>query len=286
MSYDLFLKPRDEDFSLELFESYFKDRRNYSVEGLQAWYQNDDTGVYFAFEFQENEEIEEECFPIAFNMNYFRPSFFIQEAEPEVTAFVSRFDMTVEDPQVKGMGVGEYNSDKLVSGWLYGNEFGYQSILKDHSEVHSLPSNQLKKTWEWNYGREALQNDATDDVFVPSIMLLVYQQKIVTACVWPDAIPSIIPPVDILLIGRKDLAPRKFLKKTEDMVVGNWDEFQPLLESQKSKMLGEAFYMHYHKAPEQITKHIQQMKPIDLTAFERLSFDQVLDMELVEKYAA
>ena len=286
MSYDLFLRPRNELFSFESFESYFKDRSNYSVEGSLAWYQNEDTGVYFVFEHQDKEENEEEYFPIAFNMNYFRPSFFIREAEPEVTAFISRFDLTVEDPQVNGMGTGEYNSEKLVSGWLYGNEFGYQSILKDHSEVHSLPSSQLEKAWEWNHGKEKLQNEVTDDVFVPSIMLINYQQKIVTACVWPDAIPSIIPPVDILLVGRKELAPRKLFTKAEDMAIGNWDEIQPLLDSHKNKMHGEAFYLSYQKVPEKIKNYIQHMKPIDLSSLERLSFDQVLDRELVEKYAA
>ncbi len=284
MSYDLFLKPRGGDFALADLESYFGEREHYSFEGTQAWYQNEATGVYFVFEYREEEEDEGEYFPIAFNMNYFRPSFFIREAEPEVTAFIAEFDLTVDDPQVNGMGTGEYDPEKFNRGWLNGNEFGYQSILRDHPHTFSLPSARLEQAWQWNHGREKLQFEATEDVFVPGIMLLNYRQQTVTACVWPDAIPSILPPVDILLIGRKELAPRRFFKRTEDMVIGNWDEMRPLLDSHKTRMQGDAFYLRYEKVPAQLKRHIQQMKPIDLDSLERLPFDQVLDRELVEKY--
>lgn len=284
MSYDLFMKPKNEDVSIERFQSYFEGRKNYSVEGSQAWYQNEETGVYFVFEYQGKEDGEEEYFPLAFNMNYFRPTFFVQEAESEVRKFISKFSLSVEDRQINGMGVGEYNSEKFISGWLHGNEFGYQIALKDNPEIHTLPSSRLEDAWAWNSNREKLQNEVTDDVFVPSIMLLNYQGQTVTACVWPDAIPSIIPPVDILLIGRKELGPRRFFKKLEDMVIGTWSEIQPLLESNKNRMQGNAYYLYYDSVPSEIKKSIQKLTPIDLGTLERLTADQVLNEELVEKY--
>lgn len=286
MSYDLFMKPKNGDVLFEHFQSYFESRKNYSIEGPQAWYQNEETGVYFVFEYQGVEEGEEENFPLAFNMNYFRPSFFVQEAEPEIREFISKFDLTVDDPQTNGMGVGEFSSEKFVSGWLHGNEFGYQSILRDNPEVHTLPSIQLEKVWAWNFSKERLQNEVTDDVFVPSIMIFNYQGKTVTACVWPDAIPSIIPPVDILLIGRKKLAQRKFFRKVEDMAIGTWNVVQPLLDRHKNKMQGEAYYLYYQAVPSEIKQKIRSLTPLDVATLERLSVDQVLNRELVQKYVA
>ena len=286
MSYDLFFKPKSGKFSKEQFDSYFDGREGYAIEGTQAWYQNEATGVYFVFEFQEQEDDEEDYFPVAFNMNYFRPTFFVKEAEPEVLDFVSKFDFKVEDPQMNGMGSGNFDQKKFRSGWLHGNEFGYQSILKDHPEVFSLPTKTLEDAWAWNINKESLQEQVTEDVFVPTIMLLKYEDKVVTACVWPDAIPSIIPPVDILLIGRKQLAPRKLFKKVEDMAIGTWGDIKPLLERHKKKMHGDAYYLHYQTVPNDIKKHIKDLRSFDISSLERFSADQVLDAELVKKYAA
>ncbi len=286
MSYDLFLKPKSGGLSKEQFDSYFQGRDKYNLEGSQAWYQNEATGVYFVFEYQDTEDGEPDYYPIAFNMNYFRPSYFVNEAEPEVIEFISKFNLQVDDPQTKGMGSGDFNVDKFRSGWLHGNEFGYQSILKDHPEVFCLPTKKLEDFWSWNKNKESLQESVTDDVFVPSIMLLNYEGRVVTACVWPDAIPSIIPPVDILLIGRKELAPRKLFKKVEDMALGIWESVKPILDKHKLKMQGDAYYLHNHSVPNEIKKYIQTLNPFDVSSLERLSVDQVLNEELVKKYVA
>lgn len=284
ISYDLFLKPRNGPFSSEQFASYFQSRPNYTVEGSQAWYQNEATGVYFVFEFQEEDDEDETYYPAAFNMNYFRPTFFVKEAEPEVSAFITTFDMEVDDPQMEGMGTGDYNPEKFTSGWLHGNEFGYLSILKDHPDVITLPTKTLDQVWSWNFNRARLQESLTDDVFVPSILLISYQGSFLTACVWPDAIPSIIPPVDILLIGRKELAPRKLFRKVEDMAIGYWKDLEPLLERSKSRMEGSAYVLDYQSVPADIVTYIKSLDPVDMGALQRASADQVLDAELVKKY--
>jgi hypothetical protein len=284
MSYDLFLKPKSGEFSKKQFDAYFTSREHYTLEGSQAWYQNEATGVYFVFEYQDKEDAEEGYYPIVFNMNYFRPTYFIKEAEPEVIELKSKFNLEVDDPQTHGMGSGDFDEDKFKSGWLHGNEFAYQSILKDNSDVFSLPTKKLEDVWSWNNNKESLQEQTEDDVFVPSIMLLNYEGRVVTACVWPDAISSIIPPVDILLIGRKELAPRKLFKKVEDMVLGDWGQLMPIFEKHKAKMQGDAYYLHYHSVPNEIKKHIQNLKSFDISSLERLSVDQVLNEELVKKY--
>lgn len=285
MSYDLFLKPKDGKFLEIDFKNYFANRKNYNLEGDQAWYENEETGVYFLFELQEPDDLEEgeEFYPVAFNMNFFRPSYFVNEAEPEVKKFINSFSLSVFDPQNNGMGTGEYNSEKLIEGWLHGNEFGYSAILKDNPEAHSLPSEVLQGMWEWNYNREQLQESVPDDVFVPKIMLLLSQGKPVTAAVWPDAIPSIIPEVDILLIGRKDLAPKKFFKKVEDTAIGKWLDFQPLLEKYKTKMESNGYYLFYKDVPKEIRDAVKALSPSDEN-LEGASYDRILDRELVDKY--
>jgi hypothetical protein len=83
MSYDLFfLTPSMESSSAE-FNRYFAQRPNFSMKDRQAWYQNDDTGVYFSFEHVEHGD-EPAGYWVQFNINYARPRFFALEALPEV----------------------------------------------------------------------------------------------------------------------------------------------------------------------------------------------------------
>src|SRR5690349_4007908 len=104
MSYDLYFLRRPEQAALsrEEFSAYFANRPNYTVQGSQAWYANEDTGVYFSFGFGDGsdgveDEPEEDLEPppdeltstgLSFNINYFRPHFFGLEAEPELAAVV------------------------------------------------------------------------------------------------------------------------------------------------------------------------------------------------------
>ena len=99
MSYDLYFRSRSPGtrFSSEDFEAYFQPRHWYEVKNSQAWYRNNDSGVYFVFEYNDPDtdsetgaehETESGLFPVSFNMNYFRPHPFGLEAEPEVAAFV------------------------------------------------------------------------------------------------------------------------------------------------------------------------------------------------------
>ncbi len=54
-------------------------------------------------------------------MNFYRPHFFALEALPELEVFVEAFDLTVEDPQVGGMGEREFVGFLFGSGWSEGN---------------------------------------------------------------------------------------------------------------------------------------------------------------------
>ncbi len=275
MSYDLFMKKRSGKYTLDEFNGYFLGRPFYEIQGEQAWYQNEDTGVYFMFEYQGGDD-----YPIAFNMNYFRPSYFVNEAEPEVAAFIENNDIIVDDPQMGGMGQGEFDKSKFISGWKQGNEFGFKAILQHQEQqldILTLPSEQLEKIWSWNFNQIRVQESVGEDMFIPRIMLLQNNEDVITVCVWPDGIPIAIPPVDYVLIGRTALG------ADEETALCSWNDVQPILEAHSVKMLGDAYYLYYDIVPEDIEQFIFGLDAFDPSHLAGLPVDQVLDRELVEK---
>lgn len=288
MSYDLYLKPKNGAFSADDLVRYFSGRKHYTVEDGQAWYSNEDTGVYFVFEMNEPDEDDQGGghYPVLFNMNFFRPSYFVNEAEPELSSFVAQFEMEADDPQNEGMGCGDYDREKFVSGWLHGNDFGYRALLGENPEVETLPADTLRRMWAWNFNRAALQDSITDDVFVPRIVLASHKGATVTACVWPDAIPTLVPEVDILLIGRQSLAPRRLFRRKEDLAIAPWPQFLPLFEKYKTRMLDGAWYLHYGAPPAEVRAAVKQLEPSPQDELTLLAYDQVLDREAAQQYTA
>src|SRR5262245_23974370 len=118
MSYDLFFYRDKEQPAIPgtAFQKYFRARAHYQVKDSQAWYENEDSGVYFSFDYRERKE-EEGTGNVSFNMNYNRPHIFGLEAELEVSAFVQFFRVLVDDPQDAGMGQGAYTPQGFLQGW-------------------------------------------------------------------------------------------------------------------------------------------------------------------------
>jgi hypothetical protein len=286
MSYDLFFRPRSGEVTTAQFLDYFSARPHFRVEGSQAWYENEDSGVYFVFEPASASEEGEPNYPFTFNINFFRPSYFIHEAEPEVSALVRHFDFTVMDPQAEGMGEGEYRAEQLISGWHHGNEFGYSAVLAnqdDRPELFSLPKDTLHRVWKWNLGRDSLQDGLEEDQFVPKVMFLQIDGETTTAAVWPDAIPIVLPQVDWLIVGREELAPRRFLRKEKDSVFVRWGDIGGLIQKHDSRKRPGAFDLCYVKPPSDLADFVRGLVAAKPNVV-GLSADRVLDRELVEKY--
>jgi hypothetical protein len=87
-----------------------------------------------------------------------------------------------------------------------------------------------------------------------------------------------------LLIGRKALAPRKLFRRKEDMAIGKWEDFLPLFERHKNKTHENGYYLNYSSVPQDIKRAITLLPPSEHGKLEGLSYDQVLDREIVEKY--
>ena len=287
MSYDLYFKsrvgkaaPRVEDFA-----AFFRARPNYEVSEQQAIYQNEATAVYFIFDIGDvgNEE-QPDLAPVSFNLNYFRPHVFGLEAEPEVMAFVQRFDLLVSDPQTSGMGDGEYSSEGFLRGWNAGNELGYRAILKPEEKPPlTLPTAEIENCWRWNKAKEGLQEKLGDDVFVPRFMYLNRNGKVATTVVWPDGIPIAMPETDTVLIQRKTILPKRFFRASEDQVLATWNEIEPLVR-QFPLEHGAIPYrlLSYSSVPASVASHLVRLQPMK-EKLEGVGADTILNAELVEK---
>lgn len=289
MSYDLYFKPRSGEISGEEFRSFFSDRKHYDPEKRGSFYLNHDTGVYFSFDFtnQKGDEGDPEDpsnrFPLSFNINYFRPSYFILEAEPEVTELVQRFDLTVHDPQLDGMGEGPYDKALLISGWAAGNAFAYSAMLARVRDVLTLPTDRLLEIWRWNYARADLQRTVGGAKFVPIIFGVQMETGVATVCAWADAVPSILPKVDYLFLSRRELAPKRFFVRRPDDIFVAWDDVAAMIEAHVAPgTVHGGFELSYGAPPPDVVNLVQR-----LTSRARPTagapWDQVLDHELVEK---
>src|SRR5262249_15239827 len=156
--YDLFFRSPDASLTPAQFEGHFLFRPNYQVNSGHAFYENEDTGVYFSFDLTEDDSEDSTSSHASFNLNYYRPHFFGLEAAPAVAAFVERCRLHVEDPQVNGMGTGPFTSEGFLKGWNAGNLFGYQALQDSGRIPPAYTTAGLEQAWKWNVHRTKLQN--------------------------------------------------------------------------------------------------------------------------------
>jgi len=292
MSYDLFFHRRDGSaIAADDFNAHFASRENYGEGGQPGFYANEDTGVYFQFALSDDRDSDEKQQPAAatFNINYIRPHIFGLEAEPELTAFVNRFDLTVEDPQMNGMGTGEYSREGFLSGWNAGNDFGYAGMARQSGAAlaeHVLPTERIERCWRWNLARRRLQQQLGDDVFVPRIMFIVVEAKLLTVSAWPDAIPVALPQVDAAIVGRDELAPRRLFGRRKDTCLAPATEMQSVLAAFPTAGEDDPYrLLRYTRQPPALVAFVRSLRPLadKLTG---VAVDKILNAELVQKALA
>ena len=167
MGYDLFLT--SPSLSADRFVRHFANRPHYNSPGS---YINEDTGVYFQFEYSTDSDRQSSSEGrVAFSLNYIRPHVFGLEAEPEVAAFVEAFDCKITDPQSEGMGSGPYSSEGFLRGWNKGNRVGYEVIAERTDLTRNLIVDEaaIEKVWLWNFHRQVRQSEFGEDRFLPRL---------------------------------------------------------------------------------------------------------------------
>jgi hypothetical protein len=260
------------------------------VENGQAFYENEDTGVYFSFDHnsQPPEDDDGVDHSASFNINYFRPHYFALEAEPEIAEFIRHFGFSILDYQNDGMEKGPYSKEGFLNGWNHGNEFGYHAVLRQNppsSPPHSLPTTELESIWQWNYVKGARQEQSTEEIFIPNIFFILVDGALGSTCVWPDAISTLIPSVDFLYVPRKELAPKKrFQEPEEDFCLVSRAAYRTALQSYATNEFGRAaFKLPTPDTPQAIKHYVRNLEPFEGN-ITRLGYDSVLNSELVKKY--
>ena len=190
------------------------------MSGYQAWYRNDDTNVYFCFDYdaigslEDEENIDPELLPINFTLNFLRPHVFALEAGPELEAFIQHFNLTVSDPQLEGMGDGDFTPSGFMAGWNHGNEFALKSLLESNENskpILKISSEDIDRAWRWNYHRAALQEEVGPQIQVPRIIFVKTADGVQTSILWLDALQILLPRVQTILAFRDRLAQRSYL---------------------------------------------------------------------------
>lgn len=284
MSYDLSFSRRDGGaLAASDFAAWFRGRPGYELKDAQAWYSNDDTGVYFGFEHADGDaEAAAPRSVASFNLNFFRPPFFALEAAPELTAFVQRFDLVVSDPQTQGMGEGEFSEEGFLRGWNAGNRFGYAAIVHQHpdSAFPAAPEAKLLAAWRWNRARAELQAGLGESAFVPRVMFFAIDGETRSAVIWGDAIPVLLPAVDMVLVARQELAPRRLFGRKMDVCAVPWGELMPVVGSYPVAQEPQRHLRLLHeRPPRELVDWVRGLKPAQ--ALQTLPFEQLLSAELL-----
>lgn len=302
MSYDLFFSVREgfPAISDEEFAAYFKGRRHYQINDTQAWYENKDTGVYFSFDYGDeefddedinvddegaalDEDDPEEEFPsfASFNLNFNRPSFFVLEADIEVRQFVGNFDLVIHDPQSDRQG--EYLSEEFISTWSQSNA-GICSFMATESQPESYlyKGDELKRIWQWNYQREDKQVEIGDNIYVPSISFLEMNGEVKSCVIWGDGMAILLPKVDVLVLARDELKSGSGSKQGDEpeYSVVEWSDIESLLRHYPQNDLPiENFILDYEFVPETIELFFRKQAISGQDAIKALSRDTIKDIE-------
>ena len=215
MSFDLyFCRPDGSLPSVPELKEYFSASPFFQVTdvsegGVEFWYQNEATGVYCSFSYSPldaNELAGCGSSGLSFNLNYNRPSFFAYETMPLVEAFSERFNLLVEDSQEET--VGRANASGLIESWRSHNAKAMGAMTEvakeEDVELHYLHEQRATGWWRYMRVRQEIEDTMTEDVFIPSLMLLMSPEKqLFTMMVGPKGIAQLFPPCDYVYVQRE-----------------------------------------------------------------------------------
>ena len=230
MSFDLyFYKKKVNRLTEEQVAEYLSNNLGHNVsEHPKQWhYENPDTGVYFLIDWNEPEDEAEriEIFDnfkdykylnFSFSINFFRPRFFGLEIFPIIEKFVKDLDLYVLDSQDE---TDPDNPRKFPMGYFQEQWIRHNDRVTidqfNKLKFEYLPVDKSNYLWWYQTHKEALENSLVENIFVPRYYILKSNDdgQLYTACVWPNHIPIILPPVDYLIIYKKN---KKLFKTVEE----------------------------------------------------------------------
>ena len=211
MSFDLYFCARDGSTpSIPRLREYFSSLPLFQVTevadgGVEFLYENEATGVYCIFSYSPIDAAElEGCGSsgLTFNLNYIRPSFFAFEILPLVEDFCKHFHFIVENPQDET--VAPADAATLISSWRSHNARAVGALAKTNDvALHYLQESSATAWWRYMNARQRIENAITEDIFVPSPLILMNPaSQLFTLMLWPKGISQFLPPSDYVYVQR------------------------------------------------------------------------------------
>lgn len=230
MSYDLyFYKHKDNNLTEKECAGYLTANLPFTnTEHPKQWhYENPETGVYFIIDWNEsNTEAEEimlfDSFPefvnLNFNLsvNFFRPDYFGVEIFPVIEKLIADLDLYVLNPQdeVNADNPAKFSSGYFLEQWIRHNKRVSAEKFEELG-FNYMPAEKSDYIWNYLFHKAELEGNIKEDIFVPGYFILKCKGtgQLYTACVWPNHIPLILPPVDFVVIQKMY---RKLFKEVEE----------------------------------------------------------------------
>ena len=131
-----------------------------------------------------------------------------------------------------------------------------------------------------------IQHQYGESLFVPPIRAAVINGALRPTIVWGDAIPTLIPEVETLIVAREELAPRTmfgFWRRRLDYSIVTQDRIDGIL----SGFTDEGYPLrvripNYSDPPETIRSFVAEL-PRFVGELRMVSMDQVLDQNLLRQ---
>jgi len=220
MSYDLyFYKTKHNTLTEQAVSDYLNKTLPFNISDYsRQWnYENPETDVYFLIDWNDpntdKEDIEIwdsfdefEYLNFSFSINFFRPRYFALEIFPIIEKLIDELDLYILNSQDEDDAENPRKFEKgyLQDQWIRHND---QVSVSNFVELNFkfMPPEKSNAMWWFQLHRTELQDSFVEDIFVPGFFVINNKEdnKLYTACVWPQHIPIILPVVDYVIIQKE-----------------------------------------------------------------------------------
>jgi len=286
MAYEVYLKFKDKEMSLEAFLELFSKRNNCRVDGERVIYENADTGVGFYYDYMPEEDKDasnvrsDGVYRVALGIEYCQPAFFFVEALYELYDLIENHGFVLYDPQIeKKLTKKTFNDDDLFEGWRECNQDAVReymmSLGPEMDDVPVMPYDAIRMMWEWNYYISSLREMLDEKMQIPTIQAVVLEDEDLTAVVWKDGGPIAIPYVDIIVLATGKKGSEEYEFRAID-----YEDMKSLIEKHSEKIFANSFLLNYDSTPKEISDFIANVDAsLDFTLMDMCD---VLEYEVAE----
>lgn len=293
MAYEIYLKPKNGDLSLETFQGMFSERKHCRVDGNVAFYENHSTGVGFYLQYMDVSNdgapnvLPDGVYRIALCVDYCQPAFFFVEALYMVHNLVQSESFSIYDPQLELYFEGwPFNDKKMFDNWSACNEdsvYEYMmSLGPDMDGVPVMPYDAMQKIWEWNYAIERLHEMLDPKMQIPVIQPVDFGDEDLTAVVWKEGTSIAVPYVDLIIFARRknkgEITGDD--SKDYDFCAVDYEDVKHLIEKYSKNYFANAFLLEYEGVPEGLSQYIAGLD--SSVPFTLMNMCDVLEYEVAE----